>query len=315
MQTQNKRVISLIPSATEIVCALGLESWLVGISHECDFPRRIKQLPVCSEAKFDTHRSSLEIDQSVIGLVKNGLSVYNVFADILNELKPDIIITQAQCEVCAVSLKDVQQAVCHIVESRPGIISLEPMNLADIFKDIQKVAYALHIPTQGKELIASLQNRIHSVRKLTELIPDKPTVACIEWLEPLMNAGNWMPEIIELAGGINAFGTAGEHSHYITWNDILQNNPDVLLIMPCGFDIPRILHEINLLTSKPGWENLKAVQHKQVYITDGNQYFNRPGPRIVDSLEIIAEILYPPLFAPTYHQQGWINYEEITIDI
>lgn len=305
-----KKIISLLPSATEIVCALGFQDQLVGRSHECDFPEGITHLPVCTRAKFP-QGTSAEIDQSVSALVQNGLSVYEVYNHLLEELAPDFVVTQSQCEVCAVSMKDVEEAVCQLIRSNPQIINLEPVGFQDVFNDIIAVGKALGVPQKARQLVNELLARIDLVEKTTQSIANKKRVACIEWLSPLMNAANWVPTLVEKAGGINLFGEEAQHSHYIQWNDIVSKNPDVILVMPCGFSIERILQEINLLTELPGWGELPAVKNKQVYLTDGNQYFNRPGPRLADSVEIISEILYPNTFVRKHPTKDWVALGEV----
>ena len=299
------RILSLIPSSTEIVCALGFENQLIGRSHECDFPSSVQKLSSCTAPKFKVEGTSAEIDQRVKSILKNALSVYQIDEKKLQQMQPDIIITQAQCEVCAVSLKDVENAVCEWVESRPQIVSLEPNQLSDIWKDFINIAEALGVKEQGHELVSQLKQRMNKIAQKTINFPQKPTVVCIEWIEPLMSAGNWMPELIEMGGGINLFGVAGEHSPWMTWEQLLEANPDVILVMPCGFNLSRSKAEMSLLSQKPEWTQLNAVQNQQVYLTDGNQYFNRPGPRLVESLEIIAEILHPAHFDFHHQQSGW----------
>ncbi|WP_299456592.1 cobalamin-binding protein [uncultured Microscilla sp.] len=306
------KIISLLPSATEIVCALGFQDQLVGRSHECDYPAGITDLPVCTEAKFP-QGSSAEIDQSVGALVQKGLSVYEVYNEVLEKLAPDFVVTQSQCEVCAVSMKDVEAAVCQLISSNPQIINLEPVGFQDVFNDILAVGKALGVPQKAQQLVTNLLARIDSVEKTTQPIAHKKRVACIEWLSPLMNAANWVPTLVEKAGGVNLFGKEAQHSHYIQWADIEQQNPDVILIMPCGFGIARTLQEINLLIDLPGWKELPAVQNGQVYLTDGNQYFNRPGPRLADSVEIISEILYPETFGRKHPKKDWISLDEALI--
>jgi len=226
----------------------------------------------------------------------------------LQQMQPDIIITQAQCEVCAVSLKDVETAVCEWVESRPQIVSLEPNQLSDIWKDFVNIAEALGVKEQGHELVSHLKQRMNKIAQKTINFHQKPTVVCIEWIEPLMSAGNWMPELIEMGGGINLFGVVGEHSPWMTWEQLLEANPDVILVMPCGFNLSRSKAEMSSLSKKPEWSQLNSVQNQQVYLTDGNQYFNRPGPRLVESLEIIAEILHPAHFDFHHQQSGWEKF-------
>jgi iron complex transport system substrate-binding protein len=303
------RIISLIASATEIVCALGFESQMVGRSHECDFPASVKGLPGCTSPKFEVEGLSYEIDQRVKAILQEALSVYRVDADLLERLQPTHIITQSQCEVCAVSLKDVEQAVCQFTSSQPVIVSLEPNALADIWSDIQRVATALGAPERGVALVAELRRRMDEIAEKARATTSRPTIACIEWIEPLMAAGNWMPELVEMAGGVNLFGEAGKHSPWMKWEELVESDPDVIFISPCGFDIARTMQEVALLSGKPEWKELKAAQHRRVFVADGNQYFNRPGPRVVESLEILAEILHPELFHFGHEGEGWIRLE------
>ena len=304
------RIVSLIASATEIVSALGCENQLVGRSHECDYPPSVLELPACSEAKIDVLGTSREIDERVKSVLQDAVSVYRVFAEELERLAPTVIITQTQCEVCAVSLKDVESAVCELVGSQPKIIALEPMELADVWRDIRAVAEALDVPERGKELVQELQRRLKQIQSKVEPLVPKPGIACLEWIDPLMAAGNWVPELVELAGGRNLFGTAGEHSPWMTWDDLLAQDPDIIALMPCGFDIPRTLSELEPLTSRPEWKNLSAVKSNRVFVTDGNQYFNRSGPRLVDSAEILAELMHPEVFHFGHEGSGWIRLGE-----
>jgi iron complex transport system substrate-binding protein len=233
------------------------------------------------------------------------LSIYRVDTDLLRQLQPDVIITQSQCEVCAVSLRDVEQAVAEWVGSRPRIVSLEPNGLADVWADLRRVADALGVPERGAELVSRLRQRMTAISDRAQALPERPTVACIEWIEPLMAAGNWMPELIEMAGGVNLFGVAGKHSPWLNWEELREKDPDVILILPCGFDIARSRKEIRGLTQRPEWSNMRAVQSQRVYLTDGNQYFNRPGPRLAESLEILAEVLHPAVFQFGHQGPGW----------
>ncbi|MGH9855817.1 MAG: ABC transporter substrate-binding protein, partial [Blastocatellia bacterium] len=216
-----QRIISLIASATEIVCALGFEQQMVGRSHECDFPASVKSLPVCTSPKFEVEGLSYEIDQRVKAILQEALSVYRVDADLLERLQPTHIVTQSQCEVCAVSLKDVEQAVCQFTSSQPVIVSLEPNALADVWTDIRRVAKTLGAPERGDQLVKSLQRRMNEIAAKARTASSRPTVACVEWIDPLMAAGNWAPELVEMAGGVNLFGEAGKHSPWMTWEELV----------------------------------------------------------------------------------------------
>ncbi|MBS2005794.1 MAG: cobalamin-binding protein [Cyanobacteria bacterium SZAS TMP-1] len=305
------RIVSLIASSTEIVHALGLGEKMVGRSHECDYPARVKELPICTSPKFAVDGSSYEIDQRVKAILQESLSVYKVDAELLDSLAPSHIITQAQCDVCAVSLKDVEAAACQMVKSQPQIISLEPNCLADYFNDLAKVGRALDCPERADALVKEEKERIEKIRVKAQaaLIGGQKarTVAVIEWIEPLMAAGNWMPELVELCGGINLFGEAGKHSPWMSFEDLAGKDPDVVIVTPCGFDNERTLSEMHLLTNNPLFQKLKATSQGRVYVADGNQYFNRPGPRLVDSLEIMAEIIYPEIFQFGYQDKAWLK--------
>lgn len=299
------RIVSMIASATEIVCALGFERSLVGRSHECDYPRSVETLPVTTTARLRIDAPSSEIDRQVRTILNQALSVYEVDVEALRRLRPDFIITQTQCEVCAVSLKDVEGALCDWIESRPRIVSLEPNSLADIWADIERVAEALGAPERGRSLVEGLQSRMRRVAVQAQSIKSLPSVACIEWIDPLMAVGNWMPELVEMAGGVNSFGESGKHSPYMTWEGLMAGDPEVIVVCPCGFDLKRTREEMSALTQRPDWEHLKAVRSRQVYLTDGNQYFNRPGPRLAESLEILAEIIHPAVFDFGHRGYGW----------
>ncbi len=301
------RVVSLLPSATEIVCALGQHATLVGRSHECDFPASVAALPVCSRPKFVTDGTSYEVNQRVLAILQEATSIYRLDAELLNTLKPDLIITQSQCEVCAVSVDEVKEAVCQIIGSQPRIISLEPNALSDVYRDISAIAEGLDARDAGESLIGSMRLEMASIKEQTADLP-KPRVACIEWLDPIMAAGNWMPELVEMAGAQNLFGSAGKHSPWVQWQDLAVADPDVLFISPCGYDLARTRKEMALLAKNTGWEKLKAVRNGRVYIADGNQYFNRPGPRLVDSLKILAEIFHPGEFKNEHEGTGWQNW-------
>jgi iron complex transport system substrate-binding protein len=305
---QPKRVVSLIASATEIICALGARDLLVGRSHECDFPPEVARLPSLTEPKFPVSGTSYHIDARVKAILQKGLSVYRVDAEKLQALRADIIVTQDHCEVCAVSLKDVEAALGAWSGRRVEIVSLKPDSLADIWEDITKVARALGGERQGERLVEKLKARMASIAEQSGAARTRPRSAMIEWIDPLMAGGNWMPELVEMAGGENLFGATGQPSPGLDWNQILAADPDVILVHPCGFDMARTLQEMPLIERRPGWGELKAVQRERIFVADGNQYFNRPGPRIVESLEILAEIFHPEFFPSRYEGRGWIRY-------
>jgi iron complex transport system substrate-binding protein len=304
---QYKRVVSLIASATEIVCALGARDLLVGRSHECDFPPDVTRLPSLTDPKFPLTGTSYDIDARVKAILQEGLSVYRVDAEKLQALRPDIIVTQDHCEVCAVSLKDVEAALCAWRGRPVEVVSLKPDALADIWEDIAKVARALGCERQGQRLVEQLKARMASIADQSSETKTRPRAAMIEWIDPLMAGGNWMPQLVQMAGGENLFGVTGQPSPWLDWDQIVVANPDIILVHPCGFDMARTLREMPLLERRPGWRE-KAVQAGRVFVGDGNQYFNRPGPRIVESLEILAEIFHPELFPRHYEGKGWTRY-------
>ncbi len=305
----DKKIITLLPAATEIVCALGMQQNLEGRSHECDYPPGVELLPVCSDANMAHNLSSLKIDKKVKEILGDALSVYTVDREKIKALRPDVVITQAQCEVCAVSLKDVEQALDNFLDKDARIVSLQPENLSDIFKNITEVAVALDVLDRAEMLIEELQERVDIIRHKLKFLEKKPTVACIEWMEPMMVSGNWIPELVEIAGGTSILAQAGRHSAYVDWIDIRLEDPEIIVLMPCGFSIERTMKEMNIMLDQPGFAGLAAVKNNHVYIADGNQYFNRPGPRIVDSIEILAEIINPKQFIFGYEGMGWIKFD------
>ena len=300
------RIVSLIPSATEIICALGYQEYLVGISHECDYPSQIKHLPVCTKPRFNTNESSLEIDISVKSLLQNALSIYRINENILEKLKPDVILTQSQCDVCAVSLTDVE-LVLKKMGLDPLIISLQPQKLSNIWEDINLIAKSIGIAKKGLDLTSQIKDNIEDL-KSTYNSKFRPSVACIEWIDPLMFAGNWVPEMIEIAGGTDLFGHIGMHSSWSTYNVLFERNPEKIILMPCGFNINKTVKEMGILTKMPNWKNLKAVKTENIFITDGNQYFNRPGPRILDSIKILIEIILNQKNVFGYKEKGWEKF-------
>ena len=283
------RIVSMIASATEIVDALGMTDYLVARSHECDYPERVRALPVCTRPRIDVNADSREIDRAVKESARASISIYDVLDDALERAAPTHILTQIQCDVCAVSLRDVEQALSRGLKTHPEIVSLQPDSLEQIWEDIRRVARALDITERGEELVARKKTEM---KALAEACANSHVrVACIEWIEPLMAAGNWSPELIEMAGAVNLFGEGRKHSPWMTWNELKSSEADVILIAPCGFDLARTEGEMHWLTQRPDWGELRAVREGRVYLADGNQYFNRPGPRVVETFGIIAQIL------------------------
>ncbi|MBM3540677.1 MAG: cobalamin-binding protein [Alphaproteobacteria bacterium] len=301
------RIASLLATATEIVAALGFRDAMVARSHECDYPGDVRALPAVTETKIRLDAPSAAIDKDVKALIEHGLSVYKVDAHRLRALAPDVIVTQTQCEVCAVGPKDLLEALAHWTGRRPAVISLAPNALADVWADIRRVAAALGTPERGDRLVETLSQRMADIAARAAVLDHRPSVACIEWIDPLMAAGNWMPELVDMAGGRNLFGEAGKHSPWLTWEAIVAADPEVILVLPCGFDIPRTRAEMGPLLARPEWRDLKAAREGRVHLMDGNQFFNRPGPRLAESLEILAEILHPDAFRFGHEGRGWVR--------
>ncbi len=290
---RSPRVVSLLSSSTEIVAALGCAEWLVGRSHECDYPAEVQSLPVCSRPRLDPSAASGEIDAQVKSLLANQLSIYEVDGQLLASLKPDVILTQTLCVVCAVSDKDVLEALGADALTGTQLVSLKPVCLADTWDDILTVAKALGVSSIGVAVVGNLRQRKAALERRVAGLPQL-RVACIEWLAPLMSAGNWVPELVEAAGGVPVVGEAGKHSPWLSWETLQASDPDVLVLMPCGFDLDRTCTEADAILAEPRWSELRAVRSGRVYAVDGNQYFNRPGPRLVDSAEMLAEIFHEP---------------------
>ena len=306
-QLASLRLVSLLPSATEIIACLGLTDRLVGISHECDYPPEIKDRAICTSARLSIHQPSGEIHQEVDKLLTAAVSIYEINLDVLTKLQPTHIITQDQCDVCAVSFPEVEIAVAKLTNSHPQIISLQPDTIADVWADIQRVGETLNV--DWKPIVSALQARVKTCQTQSEnLLANPPRVACIEWTDPLMLAGNWIPELVEMAGGKPIGGVTGQHSPRISWDGLIAADPDTIIFMPCGFDLDRTRIEAQPLTEHPQWGKLNAVQLDRVYITDGNAFFNRPGPRLVESLEILTEILNPQVCNYGHHGTGWMKF-------
>jgi iron complex transport system substrate-binding protein len=302
-----QRIVSLLPSATEIVAALGLTHRLVGRSHQCDFPPAVEALPVLSATKVALDGTSRDIDGRVNEIIAQGVSVYRVDAGLLRALAPDVILTQTQCAICAVTPADLEEALCDwLGAAGPTLVSLAPDDLGDVWGDVVRVGAALGAERKARALVADLQARLAAIAE-SAVGAARPTVAAIEWIDPLMAGGNWMPELIEIAGGTSLFAAPGEHSPWLDWEALLAADPDVVLLLPCGFRIDQSLADLPLLAARPGWADLSAVRRGRVFVIDGHHYFNRPGPRLVESAEMIAEILHPDSFDFGHQGVGWIR--------
>ena len=302
MADDEPRIVSLIPSGTEIVAALGLADRLVGRSHECDFPPGVERLPACTRPAFETGGASRDIDDRVRALLREALTIYDLDTDALERLRPTHIVTQDQCAVCAVDLAEVERAVAEIAGCEARVISHQPAVLADVFDDVERTGAALGV--DGAPVADALRGRIDAIQSKSSGLPRK-RVACIEWCEPLMVAGNWVPEMVRLAGGEDTLGVAGEHSPTIAWEALAAADADVIVFMPCGYGLGRTRPDAEMLAARPAWRDLRAARAGEVYVTDGNQFFNRPGPRLVESIEILAEILHPETFSFGHEGPAW----------
>jgi iron complex transport system substrate-binding protein len=299
------RVVSLLPSATEIVCALGAAGDLIGISHECDHPPEVTGLPALTSSRLSLGGSSAEIDRSVRDLLRAALAIYDLDVDRLAALDPEVILTQDLCEVCAVSYSAVCAALGRLAGHQVEVVSLHPRRLDDIWTDIRTVAAALGREAAGERLLAGLGARLGQVERQAEAAGTQPRVVSIEWLDPVMLGGTWMPELITIAGGDPLGVAAGEQAPTLDLRALGSLEPEVVVIKPCGYPVERTLAELRLLPRVLPWAEWPAVASGQVYVADGNAYFNRSGPRIVDSAELLAGCLHPDHFSDhraRYHQ-------------
>ncbi len=291
------RIVSLLPSATEILCEIGLGEYLVGVSHECDYPDFVKDLPPVTKSLIPKDASSAEIDIAVKQQLQTEKAIYHLDFEVLESLRPDVIVTQSLCEVCAVAASEVTDAVCEL-NTNAKIVNLEPMSLQDVFDTLLLVGKETNHINQSEHAVSQLKQRVESVKTTTKTEitnEDKPGVIFLEWIDPPFNAGHWTPELIEYAGGVDLIGNKHQPSSQITWDSIVESDPDILFIACCGFDTDRNLEDMNFLIERKGWTELKAVRENNVFITDGNAYFSRPGPRLVEGLELMAHAFHPTI--------------------
>jgi iron complex transport system substrate-binding protein len=301
------RIISLLPSATEIAVALGFGDNLVGRSHECDFPSVVTHLPQCTATKVEKGLPSIEIEDRVQAILRQGLSVYSVDSVLLRQLAPDLILTQSHCAVCAVTPADLEEALHAWVGDAPTLLSLAPESMEELWDSIRLVARTLNVEERGEAVVTSLARRLDELAQRTGK-EARPRVAALEWIEPIMAAGNWVPQLIEAAGGESLFAATGQHSPWIDWEQLLATDPDIIVFMPCGFQIPHTLQQLAPLTEDPRWSTLSAARQNKVFIADGHHFFNRPGPRLVESAEMLAEMFHPTLVDFGHHGQSWIRW-------
>jgi iron complex transport system substrate-binding protein len=275
---------------------------LIGRSHECDNPEWVRSLPLCTKPAFDVSASSAEIDAEVRRRLKAGEPLYHVHTDLIRELKPDLLITQAHCEVCAVTPGDVERSGCGVLARQ--VLALTAGSVDGIYAGVMALAEALHRPQAGAKLIADMQRRIDAITEAVSGRP-APSVVMLEWTAPIFSMGNWGPELVDAANGNILLGEKGEHSQAIPWERVRHADPDYLIIAPCGFDLPRTRQEVPTLEALPGWSALRAVRSGRVALADGNKYFNRSGTTIVETVEIIAEILHGDRVKAHWRGTAW----------
>jgi iron complex transport system substrate-binding protein len=288
------RIVSLLPSATEIICAIGLEDDLVGVTHECDYPSSVRRLPKVTKTLIPTDASSAEIDSLVRDKLGAQSALYSLDMEALEQLRPDLIVTQALCDVCAVAEEEVRGAAC-LLPGVPRVLNLEPETLDQVLDCIRDVGAATGSEARARDAVAALRTRIDAVVARGKQLVHRPRVALLEWLDPPFSTGHWNPELIRLAGGEDGLGREGEKSRTLRWEEVIAWQPEVVVISCCGFTTERAMQELGVLNDVPGWAELPAARDAggRVYVTDGASYFSRPGPRLVDSLELLAHVIHP----------------------
>ena len=300
--TTARRIVSLLPAATEMVATLGAADRLVGRSHGCDHPWEVRPLPAVTRSRIPEGLPAADISAAVSKAAALSQSVFELDAERLRALQPDLILAQDHCSACAVTPADLEEALRDWPGKRPEVVRLHPTRVVHLWQDLQRLAERLGLPDGGRTLIAPLKARVVAVLEKTAMLQRRPSVACLEWLDPLMGAGNWIPELVQLAGGHPVFGEPGKHSDWMTWENLALQDPAVLVLIPCGFDLERTRMGAARMQSHDLWRHLRAVKTGRVYLADASAYFNRPGPRLVESLEALAEIIQPDLFPAARHR-------------
>ncbi|QDT04935.1 corrinoid ABC transporter substrate-binding protein [Rubripirellula lacrimiformis] len=286
------RIVSLLPSATEMICGLGLRDQLVGVSHECDFPASVAALPKVTRSFFPADATSAEIDQIVRQKVDSSAALYSLDTQALLDLRPDVIVTQSLCDVCAVSMDQVQ-AVADALPCPPTIVPLEPTSIDDVMDAVRQISAVVGCEDRAGQYVESLRNRMTAVIQRSGGTTNVPRVMLLEWIDPPFSAGHWNPELVSMAGGREMIGRSGHRSTAVPWDSVIQADPEVMVIACCGFTVKRAMQDMPILCSQPDWGSLACVRTRRVHVVDGSAYFNRPGPRLVDSLEILAHTIHP----------------------
>jgi iron complex transport system substrate-binding protein len=292
-----QRIVSFLPSATEMVYALGLEDRLVGVTHECDFPSSVKQKPVVVRSAVPVETmTEPEIDKAVSERINAGLSVYEVDETLLRTLAPDLILVQDLCDVCAPSGNEVSRAL-KVLSGRPDIVHLSPKSLAGIFQNIQDIGNAAGCPATAEQWVRESSENLQKITAITRQLPYRPRVFCMEWLDPLYCSGHWVPEMVQIAGGVDELSQKGSDSVQVSWDAVRRWAPEVLIVMPCGCHLSKVLELVPKLAAFPGWAEIPAVKKRQVFAVDASSYFARPGPRVMQGIELLAHLIHPEVFA------------------
>jgi len=288
------RIVSLLPSATEIVCCLGLQDQLVGVTHECDYPPHVRGLPKVTRTLIPVEATSREIDRLVRDRIATGRALYSLDLPELERVRPDLVVTQTLCEVCAVAEEEVREA-CSALPGGPRILNLEPTTLHEVLESIRVVGKAVRMARHAEEVVSRLAARVEQVKARTSTLDHRPRIVFLEWLDPPFSSGHWTPELIQMAGGLETLGRAGQPSRTLRWEEVAACEPEVVFVACCGFNVGRTLKDLAALAADPRWRELPAVRSGRVYVVDGSHYFSRPGPRLVESLEILAHALHPSI--------------------
>jgi iron complex transport system substrate-binding protein len=314
----NKRIVSFLPSATEILYEIGAGSQIIGVTHECNYPKEAKLKPRIINSAFDASTmSSKEIDDKIVELFSNGKDIYIINDNFLKELRPDIIVAQGICEVCSPFTKEIKCAIS-ILGYNPELIILDPSDISDILDNIYEISKSIGKIKEGQNLVKSLEDKINKIKKITELKnkKDLPKILCLEWLHPFFTAGHWVPEMVEIAGGINGLSKPKEKSRRTSIEEIKKFDPDKIILMPCGFNIERTIHEYKnntaTLNNSPEWNNLRAIKNNELYVVDAGSYFSKPGPRTITGIEILAKIISATEFKQITIPEN--SYSKLIID-
>jgi len=304
-----QRIVSFLPSATEMLCALGLGDRLVGITHECDYPEEVRSKPVVVRNVLPVESmTQIEIDEAVAERMRSGQSLYQIDERLLHELAPDLILTQDLCQVCAPSGNEVSQ-VLQTLEQKPQILWLTPKSLSEIFENLRELGEATGSSRQAEELVQNCQSRLDDLAAKTSKLEIRPRVFCMEWIDPVYASGHWVPEMVRIAGGLDQLGSEGADSIRISWNEVVEWAPEVLIIMPCGFNLTQVVEQASQLFNYPGWSDLPAVREGRVYAVDANSYFARPGPRVVQGTELLAHLIHPEAFSWDNSMKAYHRFE------